>query len=194
MAFYPDRICQILGSEDPPAPPLAPTGTGTAGSFVCGCAARSVLSIDTAAGTIEALSFVSNGCGYMVAAGRVLIKFFRHDELSDLHGLDEDEVVGRVAAALGGLPADRVHCARVAVEALQAAFADHRQKQVDEFRGERALVCTCFGISEDTIEEIVAGGSVRSVEEITSVCRAGAGCGSCRMIIADMIDEHFHQK
>jgi len=194
MAFYPDKVCEVLASNDALAPNPDPTGTGTAASFLCGCAVGFRLSIDNGSGTIPELSFKSNGCGYMIAAGRLLIEFFRDQSLSGLHGLDEDEVAGRIAVSFDGLPQDRISCVRVAIEALQSAFADHRQKQVEEFRGERALVCPCFGVSEDTIEEIAATRKVRTVEEVTEICRAGAGCGSCRMMIADMLDEHLHQK
>lgn len=48
----------------------------------------------------------------------------------------------------------------------------------DQDRGD--IVCTCFGVGVRQITEAVARGSVRSVEEIGKLLRAGTSCGSCK--------------
>jgi NifU-like protein len=75
-----------------------------------------------------------------------------------------------------------------AFSALRAAFSDHRARLIGEFTGERALVCTCFGVTEETIERYIAGGAAESVDDVSKATRAGGGCGSCRMLIQEMLD------
>ena len=48
----------------------------------------------------------------------------------------------------------------------------------DHDRGE--IVCACFGVGVRQISQAVARGSVRSVEEIGKLLRAGTSCGSCK--------------
>ena len=73
-------------------------------------------------------------------------------------------------------------------ETLQTALADFRALQIEEFIGEKALICTCFGVSEETIENLVFEESLATVEEVTDACNAGGGCGSCQPLIQEIID------
>lgn len=125
----------------------------------------------------------------MIAAADVICEALTGRELVDLHALDEGEFTARVEAEIGPVPLERRQCAHVVLEAVRAALADYRSLLIEEFRGEKALICTCFGVSEETIETFISANSPDSVEEVTSACRAGAGCGSCRMLIQEMIDE-----
>ena len=126
----------------------------------------------------------------MIAAADTLSGLLQHSELKSMNGLQKDELQEHIESHLGEIPSGRRQCVTVAIESIQAAFADHRGRQVEEFRGERALICTCFGVSEDSVERVIASDEVVSVEDVTRICRAGAGCGSCRMIIADMLHDH----
>jgi len=74
------------------------------------------------------------------------------------------------------------------LETLQDAFADFRAFQIEEFTGEKALICTCFSVSEDTIENLVKENSLETVEEVTDACNAGGGCGSCQPLVQEIID------
>ena len=124
----------------------------------------------------------------MTAAADVLCDIVKGSQLGDLPGLDDDELRTEVFDRLGAFPEGREHCLVTAVSALRAAFADHRARVVSEFAGERALICTCFGVTEETIEAQIAAGRLESVEEVTAATRAGGGCGSCRMLIQEMLD------
>jgi NifU-like protein len=108
--------------------------------------------------------------------------------LGDLHGLGDDELGSAVSDALGSSPEGRLHCFETAFSALRAAFADHRARLIDEFTGEKALVCTCFGVTEERIELFIATSSPDDIDEVTAATRAGGGCGSCRMLIQEMLD------
>jgi NifU-like protein len=77
----------------------------------------------------------------------------------------------------------------MAIEALQGAFAEYRRRRLVSYDGDDPLICTCFGVSEAVIVKAVRQHGLNSVEEVASVCRAGLGCGSCRMLIQEIIDE-----
>ncbi|RMG02109.1 MAG: (2Fe-2S)-binding protein [Acidobacteria bacterium] len=74
-------------------------------------------------------------------------------------------------------------------DALKSAFAELRRKQIQEFSGEKALICTCFGVSEETIESVVKEMAAETIEQVIEACRAGSGCGSCRPLIQEIIDQ-----
>lgn len=124
----------------------------------------------------------------MVAAADVLAEIVGENDIADLHGLDRNDLVDAVTAAVEGIPDERGQCVDVCIEALRAAFAELRRRRVEEFAGERALICTCFGVSEEAIESLIARNRPTSVDEVTAACRAGGGCGSCRMLIQEMLD------
>lgn len=126
----------------------------------------------------------------MLAAADVLAESVKGKRLSDLHGLSDPILKMQVARALGDIPGDRNECVKAAIGALRAAFVDHRSRLVEEFRGERALICTCFSVSEETIESHIASGSLETVEEVGDACAAGSGCGSCRMLIQEILDSN----
>jgi bacterioferritin-associated ferredoxin len=48
-------------------------------------------------------------------------------------------------------------------------------------------VCHCEAVSDRAVEAALASGA-RSVEEVTERCRAGAGCGSCHVLLQTLID------
>ena len=108
--------------------------------------------------------------------------------LGDLHGLVPADLVTQVEGAVEPFPPNRLACLTAAIEALKAAFAGVRAKYVAEFQGERPLICTCFGVTEDTIETCIARNHLISVDEVAERCKAGGGCGSCRMLIQELID------
>ena len=126
----------------------------------------------------------------MVASAKVLGQQLRGKNLRDLHGLDSSETASDVYEKLGDFPLERLQCREVAIEAVTNAFAAYRLKQVEEFRGEEALICTCFGVSEETIETFIAEKHLREVSEVSAICNAGSGCGSCHFLIQEMIDAH----
>ncbi len=124
----------------------------------------------------------------MIAAADVLAETVQGKSLTHLHGLTDAELNANIQTTLGVFPVNRRDCLTTAIEALRAAFADHRLRQIEEYRGEKALICTCFGVTEETIEDLIAKDTLTTVEEVADVCRAVSGCGSCRMLIQEMLD------
>jgi NifU-like protein len=161
------------------------TALGRAASFRCGCFIEFAVKVDE---RITSVTFRTNGCGYMIATADVLAETISGRELADLHGSTDGSLLSAIEARLGELPPERRQCAGVSMDAVRAAFKSHRSSRLEEFHGERALICTCFGVTEEAVEEFISANRPHSVDEVTTGCRAGGGCGSCRMLIQEMLD------
>jgi len=165
---------------------------GTEVSFVCGSFTQFSMCIDARTRKVSAAAFRTNGCGFMISAADVLAEWVTGRYLTDLHGLDSGELFSVVEAGLGPFEEGRRHCIECAVNSLRLAFADYRTRQIEEFGGEKAIICTCFGVLEETVEKGIQTEFLRTVEDVTRACGAGGGCGSCRMLIQEMIDSSQH--
>jgi NifU-like protein involved in Fe-S cluster formation/bacterioferritin-associated ferredoxin len=192
MSFYPTAIRKRLRTnrrDDDPGCDLSTANTsGTSANFDCGSFVSFDLSIDPVSKTIVTSRFRTNGCGFMVAAAGVLAEIIVDKYLTDLHGLDRDVLESEIARHLGAFPLARVSCGAACIEAMRAAFAVYRKSQIGEYSGEKALICTCFGIAEETVEDLILNKRVNSIEDVGEICNAGRGCGSCRMLIQEMLD------
>lgn len=162
-----------------------PAVCGRSASFFCGCYIS--FWIETVEDELH-ISFGTNGCGYMVAIADILAESASGKPLSDLHGLEQADLKDAIVRAIGILPVEREHCGEVCFEAFRYAFAALRETRIEEFRGDEALICTCFGVSERVIEDFIAANGGATVDSVGDSCRAGSGCGSCRMLIQEMID------
>ena len=184
---YPSQIANQVNKSAACAHLESADGTAIEANLECGSVIRMSLSLDNAAGSVSNARFLSNGCGYMLAAADVLAEYVHGRPLEDLHGLMAEELRTLVEGKLAEYPQERRGCLDSCISALRAAFADARQRRIEEFSGEKALVCTCFGVSEETIERVVADQHAKTVEDVTRISRAGGGCGACILLIRDML-------
>jgi NifU-like protein len=189
---YPPQIAARINKLTVYRPINDSDGTAVGANFECGSAIRVFLCVDDKAGLIVNAGFLSNGCGYMLAAADVLTLYLRGRQLAELHGLRVGDLRAFVEKELIAFPDDRRGCLEACIEALRAAFADALQRRIEEFTGEKALICTCFGVSEETVERVIAEQDPKNVEDVTRVTRAGGGCGACLFLIRDMLDMHRH--
>ncbi|MDQ3087095.1 MAG: iron-sulfur cluster assembly scaffold protein [Acidobacteriota bacterium] len=190
MNFYPPKINEKFQHPRSVGKVTGANAVGTSASFVCGTFVRFFLRIELETKEIVAVKFKSNGCGFMIAAADVLAEKIVGKKLIELHGSDREILQTNIESELENFPAYRSHCLELCLEALQTAFADFRLFQIEEFAGEKALICTCFGVSEETIENAIKENSPRTVEEVGAVCNAGTGCGSCQFLIQELIGIH----
>ncbi len=188
MSLYPPAIQIRLDSLRHAKNEISSNAEGRSASFQCGSFVAFSMRIDASLKTISDISFRSNGCGYMIAAADVLVSLVKGRQLSRLHGVNDDELKSKIDNQLSSFPSDRRQCANVCIEALRQSFADFRLRQIEEFRGEEPLICTCFGVTEETIQDAIKREDLRTVDEVSSICNAGDGCGSCRMLIQEIID------
>ena len=189
VTFYPSKVSDRLNATSNAGVASDANAEGTSASFVCGSFVSMSLHIDEEAGLIEEARFRTNGCGFMVSAADVLCGWLSRKTVVDLQGLHDAELMHVVRDDLDTtFPKDRIQCAGIVFEALRSAMATYREHRVEEFQGEKALICTCFGISEETIRAAISENQITDIDEVTEVCRAGSGCGSCRMLIGELID------
>jgi NifU-like protein len=69
-----------------------------------------------------------------------------------------------------------------------AAIREFSDAAREEWGGEEALICTCFFVSERTIEREILSRGLQTVSDVTRVCSAGGGCGSCHQLIQEILD------
>jgi NifU-like protein len=184
VSIYPVRIAEIIAKKSPYT--VINNGEGRAVSFECGSMLNFAVRIDTTTKAIHEIGFSSNGCGYMIAAAQSLADEFKGRNLKDLHGTDEISNV--IERRTGELPASRRQCLDTAIEAFRSAIADHRKRVVEEYHGDVALICTCFGVGEDRIIDVIQQTNAVDPTDVARACNAGNGCGSCRMLIQELID------
>jgi NifU-like protein len=188
MTFYPPKVNARFRSPLNAVKARDANAVGTSASFECGSFVRMSLEIEKETRVIREARFQTNGCGYMIAAAETVAEFLFGRKLTDLHGLGPDEYEELLSDKLEDFPQSRRQCADIVFNALKNSLADYREYVLEEFTGEKALICTCFGVSEETIEAYISANSPNDVSDVTEACRAGGGCGSCRMLIQEMID------
>ncbi len=193
MNFYPPNINEKFQHPRNVGKATGANAVGTSASFTCGAFVRVHLRIEIETKKIVAAKFKSNGCGFMIAAADVLSEKIVGKKLVELHGLDREILQTSIESELEHFPAHRIHCLELCLEALQTAFANFRLFQIEEFAGEKALICTCFGVSEDVIENIIKENALETVEEVGVVCNAGTGCSSCQFLIQELVDVYWSE-
>ena len=188
MSFYPPKINENFSAPKNTGKVENANAVGTGATFVCGAVLRLYLRIDLKSKEILEAKYKTNGCGFSIASADVLTEMIIGKKLIELHGLDDNFLQRAIENELGNFDDHRRHCLDLTLKSLHNAFADFRAFQIEEFSGEKALICTCFGVSEETIENLIKTKSLETVEGVTDVCNAGGGCGSCQPLIQEIID------
>lgn len=194
MSFYPPKINERFCSPRNVGKSEKTNAVGTGASFVCGSFVRFYLRINLQTKEIKDAKYKTNGCGFAIAAADVLAEKIVGEKLTELHGLNANELREQIETELGKFSSGKKHCAKICFDALHAAFSDFRAFQIEEFTGEKALICTCFSVSEETIEKIIEDDESETVEDVTAICNAGGGCGSCQFLIQEMIDIYWNER
>jgi NifU-like protein len=99
-----------------------------------------------------------------------------------------------IAAFLGGLPDQKLHCSVMGREALEAAIHNYRTGETSLKNLDEHIVCTCFGVSENEILRVIRENGLTGVDEVTNFCKAGGGCGQCRGEIAELIERVVEER
>ena len=181
MSFYPPKISKKFQNPKNAGELKNANASGTGASFLCGAAVRFFLKINAENKEIIEAKYKTNGCGFAIAAAEFLAEEISGKKLTELPDLNIYQ---------SEFDESRKHCADIAVDAMHNCLANFRLSQIEEFQGEKALICTCFGVSEETIEQVIVENQTETVEEVGDVCNAGTGCGSCRFLIQEIIDDY----
>jgi NifU-like protein len=158
-----------------------PSFTGRAASLTCGAHVRFSIQVDEAHCISEA-RFRAAGCGVLIASASLLT--------GQITGLTTAEaaVAGQNPAGLSEqLGTESTNCVALACDALLDAIREYSNAARDDWAGEEALICTCFFVSERTIEREICTRGLTTVAEVTTACNAGGGCGSCHQLIQEIL-------
>ena len=97
-------------------------GVGTEGNPVCGDIMK--ITIKVKDDRIEDVKFKTFGCGAAIATSSMVTEMVKGKTLDEALQVSNKAV----AEALGGLPAQKMHCSNLAADALHKAIADYRSK------------------------------------------------------------------
>ncbi|KNZ43280.1 iron-sulfur cluster assembly scaffold protein NifU [Acetobacterium bakii] len=99
-------------------------GVGQVGSPACGDIMKIFLRIGDD-DIIQDASFKTFGCGAAVASSSMATDMIIGKSIEEAAKFKNSDVVD----ALGGLPAEKIHCSVLAAEAIQAAIEDYKSKK-----------------------------------------------------------------
>ena len=127
--------------------------------------------------------FRAAGCDVLVASASLLTE--------QVTGLSTAE-----AASIGQNPeklrkrlgVENEDCVKLACQALLDAVREFSNAAREDWAGDEALICTCFFVSERTIEREIQTHALTTVAEVTRACNAGGGCGSCHPLIQEILE------
>ncbi len=157
---------------------------GEVGSIACGDALRLHLKIEVDHDKILDSSFQTFGCTSAIASSSALTEIIKGLTLDQALNISNRDI----AEYLGGLPEEKMHCSVMGQEALEAAIFKYRGIEVEHHEDDDgALICSCFGVSENRIRRVVIENNLTTVEQVTSYVKAGGGCSSCAAEIEDLI-------
>lgn len=97
-------------------------GEATTANPVCGDRMRVMVRVRD--GRIDAVRWQTRGCPPAIATSSFASEMVLGWPLEAVEALTRDQI----AAAMGGLPKDKVHCSVLAADALRAAVADYRRR------------------------------------------------------------------
>lgn len=157
---------------------------GEVGSLACGDALKLFLKVNDA-GVIEDASFQTFGCASAIASSSVLTELVKGKTLDEALKISNKDI----AAALGGLPREKMHCSVMGREALEAAVKNLRGESPPQAHPEGEVVCHCFGVTDEQIRRAVRENDLTTVAEVTDYTKAGGGCEECHDRIAELIAE-----
>jgi nitrogen fixation NifU-like protein len=99
-------------------------GMGEVGNVKCGDIMRIYIKVNEQ-DVIEDIRFRTFGCGAAIATSSVVTEMVKGKTLDEALAVTNKQV----AAELGGLPENKLHCSNLAADALHKAIEDYRNKR-----------------------------------------------------------------
>ena len=158
-----------------------PDGVAEVGSIACGDALKLSFKLDENK-RIQDAKFKTFGCASAIASSSALTEMIKGMTLEEAMKVTNQDI----AAFLGGLPDEKMHCSVMGKEALEKAIENYRGAPAEE-KGAK-IVCECFGVTDREIERAVRENNLSTVEDVTNYTKAGGGCGNCHDAIRQIID------
>ena len=98
-----------------------PDGVGEVGNAKCGDIMRMYIKVDEFSQVITDVKFMTFGCGSAIATSSIATEMIKGQPINKALELTNKAVV----EALGGLPANKIHCSVLAEEAVKAAIKNY---------------------------------------------------------------------
>jgi nitrogen fixation NifU-like protein len=98
-------------------------GVGKVGNPTCGDVMEMFIKVKD--GRVEDVKFRTFGCGAAIATSSIATEMIKGKSLDEAVKLSNKAV----ADALGGLPAQKMHCSNLAADAVRAAIDDYWSRQ-----------------------------------------------------------------
>lgn len=121
--MYPGKLAELIQHPRHVGEIVEPSGVADVTNPVCGDRLRlSVLVVDR---VIKEAKFKAYGCAPTIAAGSIAAEMIIGRSVEQALCITRDDIV----EALGGLPASKLHCATLAVDAIEAAMRDVEKRE-----------------------------------------------------------------
>lgn len=159
-----------------------PSAVGEVGSLSCGDALKLYLKIED--DVIIDAKFQTFGCASAIASSSALTELIIGKKVDEAAKVSNKEI----AAYLGGLPTEKIHCSVMGEEALEAAIRNYKGlPPIEHIEDNSPLVCKCFGITEKQIIDLIRTQGVSTALEVTNFTKAGGACGQCNTRIDEIL-------
>jgi NifU-like protein len=133
--------------------------------------------------SISQARFRAAGCDVLVAAASLLTEQVQGTTTANAAAVGQEK-----ASLIQQMGTANVQCVELASNALLDAIREYSNAAREDWAGDEALICTCFFVSERTIEREVQIRGLTTVAEVTRSCNAGGGCGSCHQLIQEILE------
>jgi nitrogen fixation protein NifU and related proteins len=107
-----------------------PDGVGEVGNPVCGDMMTFQIKVED--GRLSDVKFKTFGCGAAIAVSSMVSEMAKGMTLDEARRISRDDV----AAELGGLPKNKMHCSNLGADALREAIDDYLEKTGKTKEGE----------------------------------------------------------
>ncbi|WP_461211000.1 Fe-S cluster assembly protein NifU [Desulfocurvus sp. DL9XJH121] len=184
MWEYTDKVRELFLNPKNAGELEDANAVGEVGSLACGDALKLFLKINDQ-GVIEDARFQTFGCASAIASSSALTEMLKGKTVQEAEGITNRDI----AAFLGGLPKEKMHCSVMGQEALEACIRNWRGEAEPDKITEGEIVCHCFGVTDVAIRRAIQENGLETVEDVTSFTKAGGGCGDCHGRIQEILDE-----
>ena len=99
-------------------------GTGMVGAPACGDVMKLMIKVNDS-GIIEDAKFKTYGCGSAIASSSVVTEWLKGRTIEEAYAIKNSEIAEELA-----LPPVKIHCSVLAEDAIKAAVADIKAKQL----------------------------------------------------------------
>lgn len=186
MWVYTDKVKELFNNPKNVGEVEDADGVGEVGSLACGDALKLTFKLDDE-GRITEAKFQTFGCASAIASSSALTEMIVGKTLQEAGTITNQDIV----EYLGGLPDKKMHCSVMGQEALRAAIANYRGEKLPKEDSE--IVCECFGVTENEIEEAIHHNHLTTLEQVTDYTKAGGGCGTCHERIESILQRILGQ-